>query len=98
MVPKSFHCTTLEEAQELLGDEYEEKPLLRGERAEPRDADRVCGPLILPCEARDGKLGSHAVVRVGARGEDPGRGPSGVRVSERSTKSVRVSEHSTKTT
>jgi hypothetical protein len=27
VVPKSFHCTTLEEAQELLGDEYEEKPL-----------------------------------------------------------------------
>ena len=88
MVPKSFHCTTLEEAQELLGDEYEEKPLLRGERAEPRDADRVCGPLILPCRARDGERGSHALVRVGARGENPGRDPSSVRVGEHSTKNT----------
>ena len=32
----------------------------------------MCGPLIMPCRARDGKRDSHAVVRVGARGKTPG--------------------------
>ena len=34
------------------------------------------GPLILPFATRDGERGSHAVVRVGARGGNPGRDPS----------------------
>ena len=50
--------------------------------------DRVCGPLTLPCAAGDGKRGSHAVVRVGARGGNPGRDPSSSRVGEDSTKTT----------
>ena len=61
------------------------------ERAEPQDADRVVGPLILPCMARDGSVAATLWFALASAGEPRARSVSISRKPDTSLGSCRPS-------